>query len=193
MSQQPPYGPQEPQQPYQQPYPPYSQGAYPNPYAQFPQKPNHTTRNVLLIVGAVVLVFCGGLFALGVAFFNNVDDVFDTDYPGSENDPVSVEEGDAFSIRGFDYDQGWSISKPAQGFDTEVSGLRVTNHRDDEDAESVYLYFEFYADNARLGSISCTGGNTIAYERSARLTCNGYGEDISGYDEIEVYDSSYSE
>lgn len=191
MSQQPPYG-QDPQQPYQQPFTPYSQGGYPNPYAQGPQRPNHTTRNVLLIVGAVVLLFCGGLFALGVVFFNNIDDAFDPDYRGSENDPISVEEGEAFSIRGFDYDEGWTVSSTPAG-DVEIAGLRGTNNRDDEDSESVYLYFEFYQDNARLASVSCSGGGTVAFERSIRLTCNGYADNISGYDEIEVYDNSYSD
>lgn len=194
MSQQPPYGPQDPQnpqQPHQPPYSPYS-GAYPNPYGQMPQRPNHTTRNVLLIVGAVIVVFCGGLFALGVAFFNNVDNAFNPDYPGSENDPKSVTEGDSFSIRGFDYDEGWRVTTDETG-GVEITGLRATNNRDDEDSESVYLYFEFYQDNARLASVSCTGGGTVAFERSIRLSCTGYSADIAGYDEIEVYDSSYSE
>jgi hypothetical protein len=139
MSQQPPYG-QDPQQPYpqggapqggapqggypQQGYPPYAPGAYPNPYAQLPQQDNHTTRNVLLVVGAVVLLFCAGLVGFVIWAFSNIGDAFDPDYRGSENDPLTVTEGEAFEIRGFEYAAGWSVV-PAAGAtgDLEITGI----------------------------------------------------------------------
>ena len=66
MSQQPPYGepPQPGQQPGQQRWTPYGPGgAYPDPYAGMPPRPkSNTTRNVLLVVGGLVLLFCGGVF-----------------------------------------------------------------------------------------------------------------------------------
>lgn len=197
MSQQPPYGPQDPQQPQQPPFTPYSQGAYPNPYAQYPQPQgkNNTTRNVLLIVGAVVILFCGGLFALGVVFFNNIDETFESDYVGSENDPITVEEGEAFEIRGFEYEAGWSISGPAAGgadFDA-ITGLRATNQRDDEDSERASLTFSLVRDNEVLGEIDCTTGASVRFERAVTLDCFGTDADPGPYDEIEVFDNSYYE
>lgn len=201
MSQQPPYGsdpqqphqPPQPPQPGQQPWTPYGPGAYPDPYGQFPQQPkSNTTRNVLLIVGGLVLLFCGGVVAFVIWAISNVDDTFDPDYRGSEDDPLTVTEGEAFEIRGFEYDQGWTIRSSPDG-DLAIDGLRATNARDDEDAESVYLYFKFYRDNEQLSSISCSGGSSVAFERSVTLDCSTYGDDITGYDEIEVYDNSYSE
>ncbi len=201
MSQQPPYG-QDPQQPYgqgpqqpyqQQPYPPYG-GAYPNPYAQMPQQKSNTTRNVLLIVGGVVLLFCAGIVAFFVWVVNNVDEAFDPDYRGSEDDPLTVAEGEAFEIRGFEYDDGWTVrAAPAGTGDLEITGLRTTNARDDEDAESAYLVFRFYRDDEQLASISCGGVYNLAHDRSATIECTTYGADVTGFDEIEVYDNSYSE
>ncbi|MFB9311500.1 hypothetical protein [Nocardioides plantarum] len=200
MSQQPPYGPPDPQQPGkpwqppgQQPYTPYSQGAYPNPYAQFPPPPkNNTTRNVLLIVGAVVLLFCGGIVAFLAWAISNAEDAFDDDYRGSEDDPITVTEGEAFSIRGFDYEKGWSVSTDESG-SIEIEGLRVTNDRDDEDAESLFIHIDFYQDDARLTSVSCSGGGSIAYGRTAVLDCTGFSDKLTDYDEIQVYDTSLYE
>lgn len=196
MSQQPPYGetPQSGQQPGQQPWTPYGPGgAFPDPYAGMPPRPkSNTTRNVLLIVGGLVLLFCGGVVAFIIWAFANVEDTFDPDYPGSENDPLTVQVGDAFEIRGFEYEEGWTLSSSPAG-DTTITGMRTTNLRDDEDTESVFLYVKFYRDNEQLGSISCTGGSSVAFERSVTLDCRAFGEDVTGYDEIEVYDNSYSE
>ena len=200
MSQQPPYGPPDPpkpgqpyQPPGQQPYTPYSQGSFPNPYAQFPQPPkSNTTRNVLLIVGAVVLLFCGGIVAFLAWAISNADNAFDNDYRGSEDDPVTVTEGEAFSIRGFDYAKGWSVVTDENG-SIEVEGLKVTNDRDDEDADSLFIHFDFYQDDVRLTSVSCSGGGNITYGRTAALDCSGYSAEVTGYDEIQVYDTSYSE
>ncbi|WP_170285907.1 hypothetical protein [Nocardioides rubriscoriae] len=198
MSQQPPYG-QDPQQPYggsqqpypQQPYPPYGQGAYPNPYAQLPQQKSNTTRNVLLIVGAVVLLFCGGIVAFFVWVVNNVDDALDPDFPGSEKEPLTVAEGEAFSIRGFDYAAGWTVEN--RDGEVVVDGLRATNNRDDEDATSAYLNFRFYLANEQQASVGCNGVFDIAYGRSVRLQCSTYGVELVDFDEVEVYDNSYAE
>lgn len=195
MSQQPPYG-QDPQQPYGQgPQQPYQQqpygGAYPNPYAQLPQQKSNTTRNVLLIVGGVVLLFCAGIVAFLVWVVSNVDEAFDPDFEGSEDDPLTVAEGEAFSIRGFDYDAGWTVD--SRDGEVVVDGLKATNNRDDQDATSVYLNFRFYLANEQQAAVRCDGGYNIAYERSVRLSCSTYGTELLDFDEVEVYDSSYGD
>lgn len=196
MSQQPPYGPTDPQQPgqaYQQPYTPYSQAAYPNPYGQYPQPKNNTTRNVLLIVGAVVLLFCGGIVAFFAWIVNEIESGIDPDYPGSRNDPITVAEGETFSIRGFDYDEGWQVTTDPTTGSVEIEGLRATNNRADEDDETVDLVFEFYADNARISTVRCDADGSIAHERTAVLECSLNSAEVAGYDEIEVSDRSFNE
>lgn len=201
MSQQPPYGSDQPyQQPYQQPYTPYSQGGYPNPYAPYQSQPprrDHTVRNVLLVLGVVLLLFCGGAITIVVLAINSVEDTFDPDFAGSSDQPLTVEEGEAFSIRGFDYEAGWTVTStgPAAsgGGEVVVGPVRATNNRSDDDAESVYLNFRFFRDNEQLGTVDCFGGSSVAAGRSVTLDCTGFGEDIRGFDEIEVYDDSIFE
>lgn len=184
----------------QPPYTPYSPDAYPNPYQQGPQRPNHTTRNVLIIVGVVIVFCCGGIVSLGAWIFHSVDDALDSDYPGSESDPVVVAEGDAFSIRGFDYAAGWSVTPrlgtgTAGGLeaDNDITGLQATNNREDDDTEDATLSFDFYADDVLLGQVRCSTPGLVSSGRKAQLSCSSYSQAITGYDEIEVYDTSYFE
>ncbi len=200
MSQQPPYGePQQPesQPPGQQPYAPYGPGAYPNPYAQMQQQPNHTTRNILLIVGVVVLLFCGGLVTLVFVAVNNVsdsiEDTFDDDYVGSENDPLTVTAGDAFEIRGFEYDQGWQLA-PGADPTQAITGLRGTNQRDDEDSERINLTFTLVKANEEVAEIDCYSNTSVSFERSATLSCTTSATTPLGdYDTLEVYDDAFYE
>jgi hypothetical protein len=195
--QQPPQG----QQPYppQQPYQPYGQQYPPNPYGPGPgqQQKNHTTRNVLIIVAVLVVLFCGGSI-VGIALLigkagDSIEDAFNTDYRGSENDPIEVEEGESFEIRGFEYDDGWTVGPDDTGSGlVEIAGLAATNNRDDGESYTVSLVFSFYEDNEGVGDINCTSNTTIREDKTARFTC--YGADIpDSYDSIEVYDNAYYE
>ena len=42
---------------------------------------------------------------------------------------MTITEGKAFEVDGFNYTAGWSLGKDALG-DLDVKGLKVTNHRD---------------------------------------------------------------
>lgn len=186
MSQQPPHG----QDPYQ-PWTPYSAGGYPNPYQAFPPRRDHTTRNILLAVGGVLLLGCGGLVALVVFSVARVGDSFDRTYPGSVTEALTVEEGEGFSIRGFTYDEGWSVTTTPQG-NLEVGPLRVTNERRDEEAESVSLTFRLYQDDTLLDTVRCDGPASIPFGRSAALECTGFlAPEGAQVDEVEVYDNTY--
>lgn len=205
-----PQYPQQPQQPYpqqqpygqqpapgQQPYQPYGQQYPPNPYGSGQQQKNHTTRNVLLIIGVLVVLFCGGAIVGVVALVNNagnaIDDAFDTEYRGSEDDPIEVEEGESFEIRGFEYDEGWTVGEDDTGSGLVViDGLAATNKRDDGESYSVSLVFSFYENNEGVGDISCSSNTTIREDKTARFTC--YGATVpDSYDSIEVYDNAYYE
>ncbi len=192
---QPPQGPYQPQPPQgQQPYPPYGQQHPPNPYGTGQQQKNHTTRNVLLIIAVLVVLFCGGAIVGVVVLFNKagdaVENAFDTDYPGSSNDPVEVEEGEAFEIRGFEYEEGWTVGEEESGSGLVViDGLAATNNRDDGESYSVSLVFSFYDNNEAVGDVNCSSNTTIREDRTARFTC--YGTTIpESYDSIDVYDNA---
>ncbi len=207
MSQQPPYGePQFPQQPQQPPYgqqppqgqqpgyQPYGQQHPPNPYGGGQPQKSHTTRNVLIIIGVLVVLFCGGAITAVVLLVNNagdaIDDAFDTEYRGSEDDPIEVAEGDSFSIRGFDYAEGWSIVEEDPDIATfAIDNLKVTNNRDDEESNSLYITFSFYSGGEGVGEVNCNSDTSVRHEKTVRMTCNGY--DLPpDYDSIEVHDNA---
>lgn len=172
--------------------PPY--GAYPNPYAQFPPPRNNTTRNVLLIVGGVVLLFCLGVIGFFVWALNGIEDAFEgDDFPGSDDDPITVTEGEAFEIRGFEYAAGWSVT--STGDELSVDDLRATNERADGDSESIALRLRLYEGNEQVAVVRCSTVLDLAPDRAATLNCTSL---VSGttpvtFDEIEVYDDSYTE
>lgn len=172
--------------------PPY--GAYPNPYAQFPPPRNNTTRNVLLIVGGVVLLFCLGVVAFFVWAFNGIEDAFEgDDFPGSDDDPITVTEGEAFEIRGFEYAAGWSITSTTST--VRVDGLQATNKRADDEAESIQLRLRLYDANEQVAVVRCSSVFDLAPDRAATLDCDSLysGTTPVTFDEIEVYDDSYTE
>lgn len=188
---------QNPQQPYgqQQPgYPAYGQQYPPNPYGGgAPPQKSHTTRNVLIIVAVLVVLFCGGAITAVVLLVNSADDAFDSafdsEYEGSEDDPLEVAEGDAFSIRGFDYEEGWSIGTDPTTQAVEIDSLVATNNRDDEESYSLFLTFSFYRGGEGIGELTCSSQTTVRHEKKARMTCTGY--DIpTDYDSIEVWDNA---
>lgn len=198
---QPPYG--EPEQPHQypgyqppppptgpaSPYQPFPQ-AYPQqPYAYAPPPRNHTTRNVLIAVAVAVVLFCGGGTAGLVALVSNasddLDERFNSDYRGSENDPITVSEGDGFSIRGFTYAAGWSLASGARA-DSAVSGLTVTNERDDEESDRANVVFTLLDGDTILEQFSCYADADIGYGRTAALDCDGVYEKLPAYETLEV-------
>ncbi len=125
-------GPQQPQQPGpqqpgpqqpgpQQPWPPQQPGPQPWPQQQpGPQQPwlqqqwqpqpppkkKHTVRNVLLIIGAVMILGIGGC----VAFLGAVgNELSKDDATGGRNQPVTVQPGQAFTIGKHETQAGWKV------------------------------------------------------------------------------------
>lgn len=203
MSEQPPYG--EPNQPTEQPpsYPQapgshlgYGGSSYPGypqaPYGVQPPKSNGT-RNALLIVAVVIVVFCGGAVSLGMLAFNNVkntvDHAFNDDYRGSEKDPIVVEVGGDFEIRGLEYGSGWELDTTSE-FTDGITALRVTNSRDDKSSEYVSLTFTFLKSNQIQAQVNCSTGGQVGYRQSRRLNCSTADDVGADFDTIEVYDNA---
>lgn len=191
---------QTPPDPYgQQPYP-YQPGVYPNPYQQGPQRPNNTTRNVLIWVSVGVVLFCGGAFALGWLAVTGVFKAAETsvhgeNYPGSRRDPMTITEGQAFEIRDYHYAEGWSfVNDPAA--DSGIADLVVTNKRS-SDQSSTYdpsLVFKFYKDDLTLLEIDCRATAAPDTGKKAVMDCDSFTNGVpADYDSVEVFDRAYRE
>jgi hypothetical protein len=190
---QPPQQPAQPygqQQPYQQavpgqPYPPQAYYAPPP-----PQKQSHTLRNVLLVIGVLMLLGIGGCVAITAAFVNEVDNAIDESIesdkiPGRRDNPLTIEEGEGFEVDGFDYAAGWSVGKDFVG-DIEIKGLKVTNNRDDRDSALVEI--KFWKGDEILGLADCTT-EPIDLETTTKLGCISVDKLPKTYDKITINDS----
>ena len=196
----PPPGPQQPPAgqygattPGVPPYPPYGQApAYPAPPP--PRQGMSGGMLATIVVGVVLLVslgLCGGAFALGVLFFRGFEDLadeWDPDRVGGRNNPVQLEEGEAFSIDGMEYTSGWEVL-PGPVEVAGISGLDATNEREEEDAEYVSLTFTFLADGIVVGEVSCDSDGVVDWGQVERLDCFAFDRLPAAFDEIEVYAS----
>ncbi|MCD4532486.1 hypothetical protein LRP67_00070 [Nocardioides sp. cx-169] len=175
---------------YGQPQQPY--GQYPSaPYGAFnpPQKSN-TTRNVLLILGLVGLLMLGGCAALVGLAVNEVDNTVDEitandDAPGGVDNPLTIEEGKAFDVYGFEYREGWSVEPDESGRATAV-GLKFENQRESIDKASVVV--KLLRNNELLATVKCHS-ESAEVGQVVPLKC--YGDDAmpTAYDEITIADS----
>lgn len=165
----------------QPPYP--SQGYAP----QQPPKKKHTLRNVILIItGLIVLTFVGCSVLLGAAV-NEVDKSIkeSENEAGGTNNPITIEEGKAFSVRGFDYDAGWKIKKDEFGT-FEIVKLKVANNREDKDSALVEI--KFMKGSEVLALVDCTT-EPIAVGQKTTLNCLSADELPSDYSKITVNDT----
>lgn len=195
----PAYGapPQGQPNPYGQPPPAYPQNPYsgqpaygapggaPGGYAYGgPVKKSNTTRNVLLIVLGVIILFFAGCAALVVGLVASVDDAVEENLTGG--DPVVVAEGEAFSFDGLDADQGWSVGRESFGGST-IKGLRVTATEEGPLGSGIasVLIFRFYDGSENIAEITCSG-NQVRVGESSRMDCFSADAVPRGYDEIRV-------
>lgn len=154
--------------------------------------PDHTARNVVLAVVAVVVLLCGGLSWAVVAVVSNVRDTvdevtdgFDTSYRGSDGDPLTVEEGEGFSIRDIDYGAGWQVEEDGSAID----GLTATSDRSGAGTARIALVVRLKQGEEVLTELSCTAPASIGRGESVALSCTG-GAPAAGWDSIEVNDTA---
>jgi hypothetical protein len=179
-----------PPSPYGQPQQPY--GQYPAaPYGTFnpPQKSN-TTRNVLLILGLVALLFVGGCVALVGLAVNEVDNQVDEftendDSPGGVNNPLTIEAGKAFDVYGFEYQAGWTVVADDLG-EADIEGLKFENQRDAIDEASVRV--KLFQGNELLATVSCSS-ETAEVGQIVPLDCYSSDTMPATYDEITIADA----
>ncbi|WP_216823032.1 DUF2510 domain-containing protein [Aeromicrobium sp. A1-2] len=154
-----------------------------------PPKKKHTVRNVLLGLVAVFVLFVGGCMALIGSAANEVSKSIDKEVakdsePGGPDNPLTISEGKAFSVSGFDYAAGWKVVDNEFGFD--ITKLKVTNNRDDKDSALVEI--KFMKGSEVLALTDCTT-EPVAVGQTTTLSCLS-GDDLPAkYDKITINDT----
>src|SRR6185503_15852190 len=108
-------------------------------YAVQPVKQSHTGRNILIVLGVLFLLFVGGCIAVVAIVGGKVNDAVNDDSVGGPNNPLTITEGKAFEVNGFEYADGWTIVGEPVSQTVYVDNLKVTNNRGDADRLDVKL------------------------------------------------------
>ena len=170
--------------PSQMPDQPY--GQQPAYYPPQPQKKSHTLRNVLLIMGLLLILFVGGCFALVGAGLNAADKAIkaNDNRPGGADNPLSITEGKAFEVDGFEYARGWKVVGGPFGLD--IKNLKVTNNRDDKD--SAFVEVKFMKGSEVLAMADCSS-SPIPVGQTVTLTCSSTDNLPKQYGKLTINDS----
>jgi hypothetical protein len=202
QTQQPGY-PNTYQQPYQQPgyaqpgyaQPGYAQPGYAQPgygqpaYAVQPVKQSHTARNILIVFAVLFLLFVGGCVAVVAIVGNEVNDAVNDDTPGGPNNPLTITEGQAFEVDGFEYADGWTIPPtPISGL-FEIEGLKVTNHRGK--ADRLLVRISLLDAGEVMATATCVAGelDKIPEDTTVTVDCSSSDSLPTVNDKITIQDA----
>lgn len=148
-------------------------------------KKKHTVRNILLgLVGLFILLFAGCTALVGGAA-NEVSKSIEAseNEVGGPNNPVTIEEGQAFEIRDFNYAAGWKVV--TNDFGSEIQGLKVTNNRGESDSALVEI--KFVTGTEVLALIDCST-EPIDPGMTVTLSCSG-DKVPADYEKITISDT----
>jgi len=163
----------------------YGQPGHGQPYYAAPQQRSNVARNLLLGCALVLVLMIAGC-GVGIAVLaSRVDGTLDDDTPGGPNDPLTITEGQAFSVAGFDYADGWAVTPDEVG-DADLTGLRVTNDRSDSD--SAFVEVRLLQATAVAATLTCTSG-TVEVGATAELDCTSSDDLPASWDRITIQDS----
>ena len=183
-----------PQQTYAQPaygQPTYGQPTYgqPQPYAQ-PVKKSHTGRNILIVFAVLFLLFVGGCVAIVAVVGKKANDAINDDTLGGPNNPLTITEGEAFEVDGFEYAEGWDIADtPVTGL-FEIENLKVTNHRGK--ADRLIVEIKLLNNNEVLATAECYAGDVvdkIPKDTTVSVDCVSGDTLPQTYDRITIQDA----
>lgn len=164
------------------------QGGYP---AQTPPpKKSNTTRNILLAILAVFVLAIAGCVAFLGLTATVVNDAIETGQaedaaPGGPDNPLTIVEGQAFEVSGFQYSSGWRVTEDALG-DVNIEGLKVTNSRDEKDGALVEI--KFMRGNEVVALVDCTT-EQIPVGQTTTLNCISADDLPADYDRITINDT----
>jgi hypothetical protein len=188
-----PFG-SEPTQPLGQPVAatgyPYGRPAYAQqPYLAAPLKQSHTARNILIVLGVIFLVFVGGCFAVVAVVGHQVNQAVNDNTPGGPNNPLTITEGRAFEVDGFEYADGWAITREPVSRTWSIDHLQVTNHRGKADRLDVEI--KLYSANTVVATTFCTAGDAldkIPEGTTATVVCTSGDVLPNAYDKVTIED-----
>jgi hypothetical protein len=178
---------------YQQPtyqQPTYQQPTYgqPQPYGVQPVKTSHTGRNILIVLGVLFLLFVGGCTVVVVLVGDKVNDAVNDDTLGGPNNPLTITEGEAFEVDGFDYADGWDITSDASGLFL-VENLKLTNHRGK--ADRVFVEIKLLNSNEVLATTTCSleSIDKVPQDTTVTLSCTSADTLPTAYDKVTIQDA----
>jgi hypothetical protein len=154
-----------------------------------PEKKSHTFRNVMLVIlGLIILSFVGCIALVGGAV-NEADKAIKNseakdEEPGGPENPLTIKEGEAFEVSGFDYKAGWKV---VDDFGTVgINRLRVTNNRDTKDGAIVEIKFLVGDEVVALADCST---EQIPVGQTTKVDCTSGDELPRKYDKITINDT----
>jgi len=153
----------------QQQQPPQYQAPPPGWYPPPEPKKRHTFLKVLGAVVAGGLILVVGLIVLFAVILGQAADEIkaNDERPGGADNPMTIVEGEAFSVAGFDYAEGWKLERDVFK-DATVKHLKVTNGRDDKDSALVEI--KVWDGKEVKALVDCTT-EPIAVGTTVTLTC----------------------
>jgi hypothetical protein len=174
------------------PQPGYAQPAYgtPQPYQVVPAKQSHTARNILIVLGVLFVLFVGGCIAVVAVVGKKVNDVAHDDTVGGPNHPLTITEGKAFEVDGFEYAAGWSIVDESVGQSWSVDDFKVTNNRGK--ADWLLTEIKLYDGSEVVATATCTAGNVvdkIPKDTTVSVDCTSTSPLPTAYDKITIQDA----
>jgi hypothetical protein len=174
-----------------QPQPAYGQPAYgaPQPYVAPPVQQSHTARNILIVFAVIFVLFVGGCIAVVAVVGHKVDQAVNDDTLGGPNKPLTITEGKAFEVNGFEYADGWTITAEPVSQTWTIDNLKVTNHRGKADRLDVEI--KLYNANEVMATTFCTVGDAldkIPEDTTATVVCTSGDPLPEAYDKITIQD-----
>lgn len=173
---------------YQQPT--YGQPQYgaPQPYLTQPVKQSHTARNILIVFAVLFLVLVGGCIAVVAVVGDKVNDAVNDDTVGGPNNPLTITQGEAFEVDGFEYADGWSIVGEPVSQTWRIENLKVTNHRGK--ADRLFAEIKLLSGSEIVATSTCVAGNLdkIPEDITVTVDCTSADPLPAAYDTITIND-----
>jgi hypothetical protein len=171
--------------------PAYAQPTYgqPQPYVTQPVQKSHTGRNILIVFAVLFLVFVGGCIAVVAVVGKKANDALNDDSVGGPNNPLTISEGKAFEVDGFEYADGWSIVGEPVSQTWHIENFKVTNHRGKADRLDVKV--TLLNGSEVVAESFCTAGdgfNKVAKDITVTVDCVSSDPLPEAYDKITIND-----
>lgn len=173
---------------YQQPG--YAQPTYGQPYMTQPVQQSHTARNILIVFGVLFLLFVGGCIAVVAVVGNEVNDAVNDDSLGGPNNPLTITEGQAFEVNGFEYAEGWDVADASISGLFQIDNLKVTNHRGK--ADRLLVEINLLNDDEVVATTTCVAGDGITKiqeDTTVTVECSSGDSLPAAYDQITINDA----